>query len=127
MWRDLGPVKTAESLRRALEELDALEDDLAFLGGADREDMRLAVEARQMHTLARLVATASLEREETRGCYWRADHPEPGGEEQLRNIVLRKAEGGCALDTQPPVMTELTEPTEPRIGAGCFGYIDRSE
>ncbi|MGI5819747.1 MAG: FAD-binding protein [Armatimonadota bacterium] len=126
-WRDLGPVKTQGSLRRAIEELDALEDALAFIGGADRDAMRLAVEARQMHTLARLTATASLQREETRGCYWRADHPQPGGACQLRNIIVRRAEGGSEIASQPPVMTELTEPTEPRIGAGCFGYIVRSE
>lgn len=125
-WRNLGPVKTAESLNRALEELDALEANLAFIGGAQREEMRLAVEARQMQALATLIARASLQREETRGCYWRADHPQPGGEGAMRNIVLRNASGGCEIHSQPPVMTELSEPAEPRIGAGCFGYIDRS-
>lgn len=126
-WRNLGPVKTAESLNRALEELDPLEADLAFIGGAQREEMRLAVEARQMHALARLIAKASLEREETRGCYWRADHPRPNNRRELRNIVLRKDGRGCEITSQPPVINELTEPTEPRIGAGCFGYIDRAE
>lgn len=126
-WRGLGPVKTERSLQRVIEELDAMEEDLAFLGGAGYEQMRLAVEARHMHTVTRLAAVASLERRETRGCYWRADHPEPDDRAGLRNIILRKGAGGCELTSQPPVMTELTEPTAPRIGAGCFGYIARSE
>ncbi|MFW5866419.1 MAG: hypothetical protein ACOCX2_01295 [Armatimonadota bacterium] len=42
--------------------------------------------------------------------------------------MLRKRAGGCEIQirSQPPVMTEITEPTEPRIGAGCFGYVKRS-
>ena len=125
-WRGLGPVKTRESIERALAELAEVEEELAFTGGPGREEMRLAVEARQTHTLVRLIATASLQREETRGCYWRADHPEPGTQSQLRNIVLRNTRGGCEVTSQPPVMTELTEPTAPRIGAGCFDYITRN-
>lgn len=125
-WRGLGPVKTDASIRRAIEELDGMEEDLAFIGGADREKMRMAVEARQMHALAGLVARASLERRETRGGYWRADHPEPDPA-QIRNTVLSKAPEGCEMTSQPPVMTELTEPTKPRVGAGCFGYIERGE
>ncbi len=126
-WRGIGPVKSEESIRRALEELDLLEKDLAFIGGAKREQLRLAVEARQMHTLARLVAKASLERRETRGCYWRVDHPTPDNDAELRNIVLRKSGGGCEIASQPPVLSDITEPVEPRIGAGCFGYLDRSD
>ena len=125
LWEHVGPVKTAGSLQHAVEELHAIEADLAFTGGASREYIRAAVEARQMHTLGGLIAQASLERKETRGCYWRSDYPEPDNEGQLRNIVLRKAKSGCELSSQPPVMTELTEPPAPRIGAGCFGYLTR--
>ncbi len=125
-WRQMGPVKTEESLLRGIEELEALEDDLAFLGGARRDHLRQTVEARHMHRLAQLVARASLQRRETRGGYWRADFPRPDDKSGLRNIIVRKADGGCEITSQPPEMTELTEPREPRIGAGCFGYIDRS-
>ncbi len=124
-WRGLGPVKTEASITRALEELEVLSPEIAFCGGASREDIRTAVEVRHMHTVARLVALASLERRETRGCYWRADYPEPDNETQLRNIILRKGEGGPEVTSEPPRMDRLKEPAPPRIGAGCFGYIER--
>ncbi|MEA3400892.1 MAG: FAD-binding protein [Armatimonadota bacterium] len=124
-WQGIGPVKTEASITRALAELDAIDPHRDGLGGADRDSIRTAVEARNMHMLAWLVATASLKRKETRGCYWRADHSEPDNETQLRNIVLRKGASGCEVTSQPPVMTELREPSHPRIGAGCFGYISR--
>lgn len=126
-WRHLGPVKTEASITRALEELDEIAPRIAFCGGANREDIRMAVEVRHMHAVAQLVARASLQRRETRGCYWRADYPEPDNETQLRNIVLRKGKDGCEVTSQPPEMSHLKEPTLPRIGAGCFGYLPRDD
>ncbi len=124
-WRNLGPVKTEASISRALEELDEIAPQIALCGGANREAIRMAVEVRHMHTVARLVARASLERRETRGCYWRADYPEPDNVTQLRNIILRKDTGGPEVTSEPPMMCYLREPTPPRIGAGCFEYVTR--
>ncbi len=75
--------------------------------------------------LGELVACASRLREETRGCFWRVDHPQPDNERWLRNIIVRKGEDGPQLRTQTPVMTRMTDPTPPRVGPGCFGYIER--
>ena len=124
-WRGLGPVKTEASITRALEELEELSPEIAFCGGANREAIRTAVEVRHMHTVAQLVARASLERRETRGCYWRADYPEPDNETQLGNIILRKGKDGPEVTSEPPRMDRVKDPTTPRIGAGCFGYIER--
>ncbi len=122
-WRGIGPVKTGTSITRALEELDALTPRLADLGGASREDIRHAVEAQNLHTLARLVALASLEREETRGNYWRVDHPEPDNASQLRRIVIRKGKSGPEVASRPLELPDDIAPSQPRIGAGCFNYI----
>ncbi len=124
-WRYMGTVKTSDTLGQALSELAALDEDLPHMGAAGGQQLRTAVEVRSMRTLAELVARASLIREETRGCYWRTDFPEPDSATQLRNTIVRKEEGGPALSTEPPVMTRITSPREVRIGAGCFNYIER--
>ena len=124
-WRWLGTMKSAETLQRTLEELADLDEGLARMAAQGGDQLRTAAEARGMRTLAELVARASLLREETRGCYWRTDFPEPDNATQLRNIVIRKDEGGPALSEEPPVMTGITQPGEVHIGAGCFGYIPR--
>jgi L-aspartate oxidase len=49
LWRDAGPLRTAEGLRR-------------LESGA--------------HPLARAIARSALQREETRGCHLRADFPD---------------------------------------------------
>ncbi len=65
--------RTAGALCAALDALDALPriaPDPGRLGDA-------AIDMTNMHTVARLVATAALARTESRGCHRRADHPEP--------------------------------------------------
>jgi len=124
-WRCLGTVKTRETIESALAELPGLDEGLAAMSAADNDQVRTAAEARGMRTVAELVARASLLREETRGCYWRSDFPEPDNDTQLRNIVIRKETGRPALSEGRPTVTCATEPGEVRTGAGCFGYLPR--
>lgn len=65
MHRDVGVVRSAASLARAL---GTIEDLLA-----DPRDPRLL----NALTTARLIAVAALMREESRGGHFRSDHPEP--------------------------------------------------
>ena len=76
-----------------------------------------------MLTLARLIITASLRREESRGAFWRLDAPEPDNARWVRNIVLRREQGEDCLEVHTPVMARLKEPSQPRIGPGCFDYL----
>ena len=73
----------------------------------------------------REVVHPAFVREETRGCYWRTDFPEPDNATQVRNIIVRKTEDGPSLTEEPPAATRITEPGTVGIGAGCFGYIPR--
>jgi succinate dehydrogenase/fumarate reductase flavoprotein subunit len=125
LWRYCGTMKTAETLDTAVEELAALAEQVENLGATNGEELREAIEVRNIHRLGGLLARASLLREETRGCYWRVDHPEPDNEGQLRNIIIHKVEDGPELRPEPTVTTRITQPGEPRIGPGCFGYIER--
>ncbi len=125
LWRYCGTMKTAETLDTAVKELGALAEPMEDLGATNGEELREAIEARNIHRLGELLARASLLREETRGCYWRVDHPQPDNEGQLRNIIIHKVEDGPELRTEPTVTTRIAQPGEPRIGPGCFGYIER--
>lgn len=122
MWTHGGTMKTAASLHHARRELAALSRGP---GPAARGlcCVRQAIECRFMLTVARLIVAASLLREETRGCFWRLDHPGPRNRTWLANIVLRRTRAGMQYETRPAVMTRLTTAVAPRIGAGCFPYL----
>jgi len=123
-WHWMGLMKSAETLERELVELANLDDEVATLGANDGPAMRMALEIRGMRRLAELVARATLMREETRGCYWRTDFPQPDNDTQLRNIVIRRTESGPALSSEPLVLGDIAEIGEVRIGGGCFSYTD---
>jgi L-aspartate oxidase len=85
-WDELGLVRRAEGLGRALSRLDALE----------RQIPPGAVEARSLATVARLVATAALARSESRGAHFRADRP--GSDPSWRRrIVMSRAAGAVRV------------------------------
>ena len=122
MWRHSGTMKTAPTLQWAARGLDDLASRLAFTV-TTLPELRQAVECRHMVTAARLIVAASLLRQETRGCFWRLDYPNPDNETGLANIVLRRTRSGITPERCPVVMTRLQTPTQPRLGAGCFSYL----
>ena len=73
MTREAGVLRDARSLRRALEELDAM---------APRTPV-----VRNLWATSRALVSAALEREESRGTHTRLDHPEPS-EEFLGRFVF---------------------------------------
>lgn len=80
MWRELGPVRNGPGLRLAVNELEALADQVehprvAPVAGYSYE-LQEALELQGMLKLARLVALAAEHRKESRGHHYRADFPE---------------------------------------------------
>jgi L-aspartate oxidase len=80
-WSHLGIVRDALGISRAIEELDALPDPPTDAA-----------------TVARLIATGALAREESRGAHFRADHPEPVHAMAARSIHRPEPDPviGCA-------------------------------
>ena len=93
MWEKTGLVRTGNGLREALAGIEVLSASIP----------RGAVEARNVATVSRLLATAALARPESRGAHFRADHPlkDPAWR---RRILLTRAGGpgsGIRLDVHP--------------------------
>ena len=86
MWERVGIVRDREGLESALEELASLSEQI--IRARRGRELVEAFEARNALTVARLVATAALTREESRGAHYRSDWPETR-EEWLKSVVLR--------------------------------------
>jgi len=74
MWDRVGILRDSMSLRRAIGEFDQI------------AAAKLSTSSRNFVTLARLVATAALWREESRGGHFRVDFPEPDALWQKHSI-----------------------------------------
>jgi succinate dehydrogenase / fumarate reductase flavoprotein subunit len=82
MQDDVGPLRGAETLARALAQIDTMTQELGDLppggAGAGGFDMRRLdwFDLRNMLLVARVVASAALARKETRGAHSREDYPQ---------------------------------------------------
>jgi L-aspartate oxidase len=82
--RNVGIVRSGPGLQHALEQFRALDSRLGRIATGRREDSLASFdrvlrwsEARNLMLVARLVALAALDREESRGAHYREDFPEP--------------------------------------------------
>jgi L-aspartate oxidase len=83
MWEEVGLVRTEGGLRAALARLGAIE------GSHPHGPTPLG----SLVTVARLVATAALERTESRGAHYRADHPLADPAWRRRLLLTRDGDG----------------------------------
>jgi len=112
MWDDVGILRTAAGLRRALGRLDELRGELAACGvdGADRafnlawhDWMNLA----NLLAVSRVVAAAALAREDSRGAHFREDFPEAGPRESSDYTVARGRDGRVEISREPVRFTRV--------------------
>lgn len=93
MWEHVGVYRHGKTLHEVLAALAELPTTL----GPGRD----AIEYANMLLVGELIARAALERTESRGAHYREDCPETDDARWLRNISLRRLEGGgMELTTQ---------------------------
>ena len=69
MWREVGVMRDGKELADAVKQLEGMELPKTEKPG------RSALELRNLHTLAKVMASAALAREESRGSHYRSDFP----------------------------------------------------
>lgn len=101
MWRQMGVVRSEQALRDALPKIELWSHAVASLAPGERATWEL----RNMLDVARLAIIGALERRESRGVHFRADHPKV--DPALESHTLLRAEGdreaieALILDREP--------------------------
>ena len=112
MWEDVGILRTAAGLVRALATLDALDAQLAATGVADGDRaFNLSwhdwLNLKSLIAVSRVIATSALAREDSRGAHFREDHPETGDLPGSTYIVVRQAAAGLEIKREPVMFTRV--------------------
>lgn len=109
-YRYLNTVRNEEGLKKALQELKRIEQEMlpkmsASESGTGKKVARLsnAIEVEGQLELAKLIATAALCRQESRGGpyggHYRSDYPSQDDKNWLKNIILKNEEGAISYRT----------------------------
>lgn len=107
----LGPVRNGDELTEAVEKFESMQDllDSVVVASQDklynREKME-ALELPLMLNTAYMIASAALERKESRGSHYRTDYPDKNDAEWRQNIVLKKGKDGQLETTVVPAVSE---------------------
>ncbi|MEJ7757219.1 MAG: fumarate reductase/succinate dehydrogenase flavoprotein subunit [Nocardioidaceae bacterium] len=111
MQRLVGIIRTGEELRESLTEIEALKQRAGHLTVEGHRQYNpgwhLALDLPNMLLISECIATAALEREESRGGHTRDDFPGPNDEWGTKNLVLTLDDESVHLEHQPlPVMSD---------------------
>lgn len=98
MGRLVGVERSADGLREAVDQLDSV----CVYALRRRFEQPDGWELQNLLTTARLMATAALAREESRGVHFRRDFPQPNDNEWRRHLTMQvDVEGGRPRQSQP--------------------------
>lgn len=112
MWRDVGILRTGESLERGLTRLSELDAQLAVTGVADVDrSFHMGwhdwLNLRNLIQVSRVIALSALAREDSRGAHYREDYPETGALEGSHYIVVRQEGQALKMKREPVDFTRV--------------------
>jgi len=112
MWRDVGILRTGESLERGLTRLSELDAQLAVTGVADVDrSFHMGwhdwLNLRNLIQVSRVIALSALAREDSRGAHYREDYPETGSLEGSHYIVVRQEGQALKMKREPVYFTRV--------------------
>jgi succinate dehydrogenase / fumarate reductase flavoprotein subunit len=115
----VGIVRRESEMREALDRLGTLTERAGRAGiSGNREynpGWHTAIDLHNLLTISEAIATAALERRESRGAQFRDDYPAKSDEFSTFNIVLTRGEGGAmqlSRETIAPMPAELKQVVE---------------
>ena len=115
MWENCGVVRSAEGLKTAMVEIEALQEQLAQVSvpgpAAFNPSWNEALDLGNQLVVAQVIVQSAALREETRGAHARSDFPDRDDSEWLKYLVARQADDGTVTITDRPV--EFTRSAPP--------------
>jgi fumarate reductase flavoprotein subunit len=110
MWEDVGVLRDAAGLKRGLGKLDAIQSELLVTGVPDGDRaFNLTwhdwLNLRSLVEVSKVIATAALKRENSRGAHFREDFQEEGDLATSAYTVARQRDGVLDIMEEPVKFT----------------------
>ena len=115
-WHKVGVARNGKDLHAALDEIEAIaaEARTVRLEGVRAYNMpwNNYIDFLNMIDVSRMVASAALRREETRGAHFRTDFPDQDDRSGLYNLFLQKGDDGLPVFERKPVVLKYMKPED---------------
>lgn len=113
MWSDVGILRTGEGLQRALATLERLDVELEQLGVGDNDGAFNVLwhdwlNLKSLVAVSRVIATAALAREDSRGAHYREDFPATDDLASSTYTVVERDGDGLALRREAVRFTRVS-------------------
>jgi fumarate reductase flavoprotein subunit len=110
MWEDVGVIRDAQGLKRGLAQLAGIEAELLATGVADGDRaFNLTwhdwLNLRSLVEISKVIATAALRRQNSRGAHFREDFPDEGDLGTSMFTVVRQQHGALVVAEEPVAFT----------------------
>jgi len=112
MWNEVGILRTAEGLQRGLDGLVRLDAELSRIGvGQNDPAFNMAwhdwLNLKNLIAVSRVIATAALAREDSRGAHYREDFPETSDLHGSSYTLVRQRGGSLELSREPVLFSRV--------------------
>ena len=113
MWDQVGVVRNARDLNAGLESLEELRQELLRDTGIAENDLAFNLtwhnwlNLRNLIEVSQVIASAALQRENSRGAHYREDYQDAGSLVDSRFIIVRKSNDQIALTDQQVDFTHV--------------------
>ena len=113
MWNDVGILRDAQSLNRGLGQLNDIEAELKSCGiGDSNRAFNLTwhdwLNLKNLIAISKVIASAALARENSRGAHYREDFPDAGELDTSTFTVVREMNGQLEVTNQPVAFTRIS-------------------
>jgi succinate dehydrogenase/fumarate reductase flavoprotein subunit len=126
MWNYACVARTESSLKKAIEQLKVVNDEMLAKMQSEKGELPEAIETINMLDVAFMVSASALKRKESRGAHWRLDYPFPNNKEWLKNIIIYSdKKRKMKLITEDIITTRLSLPSEVHVGTPWSGYFHK--
>ncbi|MEZ5934182.1 MAG: FAD-binding protein [Alphaproteobacteria bacterium] len=121
MWDHIGVMRDAAGIRRGLDEVAAIKEELLTLGVADARAFNLTwhdwLNLQSLAEMSEVIGKAALSRENSRGAHYREDFPEVGDLDSSYFTTARLAGGEVEVRREPVAFT-IVRPGETILPEG---------
>jgi fumarate reductase flavoprotein subunit len=112
MWNDVGISRTQESLQRARQKLEELDQAIHQMGVGDLQraynlTWQDWMNLRNLILVSKSVTEAALARENSRGAHYREDFPEPGALETSYFTAVRLRDAQLTIENRPVLFNRV--------------------